>query len=185
LAETGARPSQAARLKIKDLVTANMNAPRLSMPRSAKGGTRDPDKRKAERYPVAISRELATLLKAAAKGRPSNAPLLVQKDGRAWDTSNKPSHFYRDAIRSIVAKIGLDDTFSMYSLRHTSITRMLLKGVQTAVVAKSHDTSEAMIRKHYAASILDHSDSLTRKTLPSLGPAAPAASNVVPLAKGR
>ena len=61
---------------------------------------------------------------------------------------------------------------------------MLLAGTHTAIVAKCHDTSEAMIRKHYAASILDYTDEITRKTLPSFGPALqPTASNVVPLAK--
>jgi hypothetical protein len=40
-----------------------------------------------------------------------------------------------------------------------------------------------MIRKHYAASILDYTDEITRKTLPALGPAQPAASNVVKLTK--
>jgi hypothetical protein len=41
-----------------------------------------------------------------------------------------------------------------------------------------------MIRKHYAASILDFTDEITRKTLPALGPALqPAASNVVKLTK--
>ena len=54
----------------------------------------------------------------------------------------------------------------------------------TAIVAKCHDTSEAMIRKHYAASILDFTDEITRKTLPALGPSLrPAASNVVKLTK--
>src|SRR5215831_18662335 len=75
------------------------------------------------------------------------------------------------------------DVFSLYAFRHTSNTRMLLAGTHTAIVAKCHDTSEAMIRKHYAASLLDFSDAMTRKTLPSFGPAKPAASNVVPLAK--
>jgi hypothetical protein len=61
---------------------------------------------------------------------------------------------------------------------------MLLAGTHTAIVARSHDTSEAMIRKHYAASILDYTDEITRKTLPAFGPALePAASNVIPLAK--
>jgi len=54
----------------------------------------------------------------------------------------------------------------------------LLAGTHTAIVAKAHDTSEAMIRRHYAASILDFTDEITRKTLPSFGPANPAASNV-------
>ena len=51
-----------------------------------------------------------------------------------------------------------------------AITRMLLAGTHTAIVAKCHDTCEAMIRKHYAASILDFTDEITRKTLPALGP---------------
>ena len=56
--------------------------------------------------------------------------------------------------------------------------------VQTSIVAKDHDTSEQQIRKHYAASILDFTDEITRETLPSLGPALePAASNVVKLTK--
>ena len=41
-----------------------------------------------------------------------------------------------------------------------------------------------MIRKHYAASILDFTEEITRKTLPTLGPTMPpAASNVVKLTK--
>ena len=63
-------------------------------------------------------------------------------------------------------------------------TPQCLKGVHATIVAKTHDTSEAMIRKHYAAPILDYTDEMTRKTLPSPGPAKPAAgSNVVLLAK--
>jgi integrase len=187
LAETGARPSQATRLRIRDLITTDMNAPRLMMPKSGKGGTRNPGKRKVERYPVAISPELARLLKAAAKGRPSNALLLLRTNGLGWESDiNKSNHYYGADVRRVVTKIGLDpDVYGMYAFRHTSITRMLLKGTHTAIVAKVHDTSEAMIRKHYAACILDYTDAVTRQTLPSLGPAAPAASNVVPLAKGR
>ena len=86
---------------------------------------------------------------------------------------------------SVTKQVGLDpDVYGLYAFRHTSITRMLLAGTHTAIVAKCHDTSEAMIRKHYAASILDYTDEITRKTLPALGPALqPAASNVIPLAK--
>ena len=61
---------------------------------------------------------------------------------------------------------------------------MLLAGTPAAIVAKAHDTSEAEIRRHYSASILDFSDELTRKTLPSLGPARePVADNVVALVR--
>ena len=183
LGETGARPSQAVRLKVRDLITTDMTAPRLLMPKSGKGGTRHPGQRKIERYRVSISPELAALLKTGAKGRPSNAPLLLRKDGQPWNERN-PCRDYRRAVREVVETIGLDpDVYGMYALRHTRITRMLLAGTHTAIVAKCHDTSEAMIRKHYAASILDFTDEITRKTLPSFGPAKPAASNIVPLAK--
>jgi integrase len=153
------------------------------MPKSGKGGTRHPGQRKVERYAVSISPELAALLKTAAKGRPSNAALLLRMDKQPWN-ENEPAADYRRPVRSVVEKIGLDpDVYSLYAFRHTSITRMLLKGVHTAIVAKCHDTSEQMIRKHYAASILDFTDEITRKTLPTLGPAQEAASNVIPLAK--
>lgn len=182
LGESGARPSQAVRLKIRDLITIDMAAPRLMMPKSGKGGTRQPGKRKAERYPVSISRELATLLKTAAMGRPTSAPLLLRSDGKPWSEEH-PSNDYRAGVREVVETIDLDpDVYGLYAFRHTSITRMLLAGTHTAIVAKCHDTSEAMIRKHYADKILDFTDEITRKTLPSLGPATePVVSNVVNL----
>jgi integrase len=182
LGESGARPSQAVRLRIRDLV-AHGAAPRLMMPKSGKGGTRHPEQRKLERYSVSISPELARLLKAAAKGRPSNAPLLLQKSGEPWSEID-PAGQYRRDVRAVVARIGLDpDVYGLYAFRHTSITRMLLKGTHTAIVAKAHDTSESQIRRHYAASILDYTDEITRQTLPTLGPTPPAAGNVVPMAK--
>jgi integrase len=185
LGETGARPSQAVRLRVRDLVTIDPKAPRLMMPKSGKGGTRHPGQRKVERYAVSISPELAALLEAAAKGRPSHAPLLLRKHGQLWHETDPASQYRRD-MRAIVESIGLDpDVYGPYAFRHTSITRMLLKGTHTAIVAKCHDTSEAQIRKHYAAKILDFTDEITRKTLPSLGPTQPTVGNVVPITKRR
>ena len=54
-------------------------------------------------------------------------------------------------------------------LRHSSITRQLLRGVPTRVVAASHDTSVPMIEKCYSATIGDHSDALYRDALLDLG----------------
>jgi hypothetical protein len=182
LGETGARPSQAVRLLVRDLIAGDMTAPRLMMPKSGKGGTRHPAQRKLQRYSVSISQELARLLKAAAAGRPSTAKLLLRSNGKPWNETDPNIDYSRDVVR-VVERIGLDpDVYGLYAFRHTSITRMLLKGIHTAIVAKAHDTSEEQIRKHYAASILDFTDEITRRTLPELGPAAQsAAANVVPL----
>jgi len=183
LAESGARPSQAVRLRMRNLV-ADPAAPRLMMPKSGKGGTRNPAQRKLERYSVSISPDLLALLKAAAKGRPGPAPLLLRKDGQPW-TEAAPARNYRRDVRAIVEKIGLDpDVYTMYAFRHTSITRMLLKKVHTAVVAKTHDTSEAMIRKHYVANILDFTDEITQPDLAIVRAIAGAAGRkVVTLAR--
>jgi hypothetical protein len=50
-------------------------------------------------------------------------------------------------------------------LRHSSITRQLLRGVPIRVVASSHDTSVAQIEATYSSSISDHSDALHRAAL--------------------
>ena len=48
---------------------------------------------------------------------------------------------------------GEEDAVTIYALRHTSIVRQLLGGVPTRVVAAGHDTSVAMIERHYSTHI--------------------------------
>jgi integrase len=164
LAETGARPGQAVRLQVKDL-RADPSKPRLDMPRSGKGGGRDRAKKKTKRYAVSITPALALKLGAAAKDRPSNAPLLLRGTGKLWIASRAHSLYRRD-VRAVVASIGLDpDAVTLYALRHSSITRMLLKNVPVRIIAAAHDTSIRMIEKHYSVDIDKHSDDWTRSTL--------------------
>ena len=80
LAITGARPSQAVRLRVEDLHNHPLR-PKLMMPKSAKGGGRNRSAKKTERYSVPITPQLAASLKAAAKGRADDAPLLLQSHG--------------------------------------------------------------------------------------------------------
>ena len=65
LAITGARPSQAVRLRVEDLHNHPLR-PKLMMPKSAKGGGRNRSQKKTERYSVPITVQLAARLKAAA-----------------------------------------------------------------------------------------------------------------------
>ena len=44
----------------------------------------------------------------------------------------------------------------MYALRHSSIVRMLLRNVPIRLVASLHNTSVAMIEKHYSKYITEH-----------------------------
>jgi integrase len=163
LAVSGARPSQASRLLVADLI-ADAKAPRLRMPKSGKGGSKNRLARKAQRFSVPITSALALKLKAAAKGRAPDAPLLLQADGRPW--GERPSDNYREDIRAVVTAIGEDpDTVSLYALRHSSIVRALLLNVPVRIVAASHDTSVAAIEKHYSKFILEHSDDISRRAL--------------------
>ena len=162
LAVTGARPSQASRLVVADLV-ADAKAPRLMMPKSGKGGSKNRLARKAQRFPVPITSVLAASLQAAAKDRPADAALLLQDSGETW--GERPSENYRADIRGIVTRLKLDGGVTLYSLRHSSIVRALLLNTPVRVVAASHDTSVVYIEKHYSAHILQHSDELSRRAL--------------------
>src|SRR6516164_6132316 len=61
LANTGARPSQAVRLRIEDLHDHPVR-PKLMMPKSGKGGGRNRSQKKAERYSLPITPALAAKL---------------------------------------------------------------------------------------------------------------------------
>jgi integrase len=174
LAQTGARTSQVRRLLVEDLQADWREGPRLMMPDSFKGG---PGGRKVvTKTPIPISPTLAAKLKAAAAGRLTDARLLLCVDGEPWRL-----HRHRKPFRNAVARAGLDTAHVIpYALRHSSIVRQLQRLVPVVLVAKSHDTSETMVSKHYAAFIVHHSDALVRNAL--LETAMPAVgATVVPI----
>jgi hypothetical protein len=158
LARSGARTSQVARLCADDLVA---NPPRLMMPRSGKGKSRNRAARKAQRVSVPIPETLALRLAQAAKGRADDAPLLVRSNGTLWVGIR-----FRSAVREVVASIGLDpNVVTMYALRHSSIVRQLLLNVPSRIIASTHDTSVAMIEKHYSKHIAEHADAVSRRAM--------------------
>ncbi len=177
LAITGARPSQAARLRVEDLRDHPVR-PKLAMPKSGKGGSRNRSAKKAERYSVPITVQLAAKLKQAAKGRADDAPLLLQSDGNAW--GDNPGQRYHREVDKVVTAIGLDpDEVTMYALRHSSIVRLLLQNVPIRLVASLHNTSVAMIERTYSKYITEHSDDISRRAL--LQHELPMGENVVAL----
>ena len=171
LAVTGARPVQAARLLVGDLL-----ADKLMMPRSAKGR----GQKRIERRPIPIPPTLVAKLQAAAAGRPADAPLLQRPDGAAWHSGHSDhSRPFERALKTA----GLPKVVP-YTLRHTSITRSLLRGVPTRVVADQHDTSVAMLERSYAHAIADYSETMVRQAQIEIVPSA-TGEVVVPLASRR
>jgi integrase len=165
-AETGARSSQLARM-----VVADLERDRLMVPTSRKGRGR-----KADRTPVPITPSLAARLKAAAAGRPANAPLLLRADREAWQPKIADHRLmFERAARA--ARLPAGST--TYSLRHSSVARALLRGVPVSIVSRWHDTSPAIIEAHYGRFIAHHFDEIVRGVLLDTAPAATA--DVVPL----
>lgn len=178
LAITGARPSQAVRLLVADL-DAHPVRPKLSMPKSAKGGGRNRAKKRHERYSVPITVQLAAKLKEAAKGRAEDASLFLQSDGTPW--GDNPGQTYHRQIDKVVTAIGRDPAeVTIYALRHSSIVRMLLQNVPIRLVASLHNTSVTMIERTYSKFITEHSDDISRRAL--LHSAQSTGDNVVALA---
>jgi integrase len=168
---TGARVSQLRRLQVGD-VQANRSDARLMLPSSAKG------RRKViSRRPVPIPAALALRLRQLGSGRSAQASLLLRPDGEPWGRSDHLRPFART-----IERLGLDPEVTLYSLRHSSITRALLAGVPTRVVAANHDTSVVQLERTYSKHIADHTDALTRQALLDLD--APA-DNVQMLARRR
>jgi integrase len=171
LAVTGTRISQAAKLTVADL-----EADRLLMPMSRKG----PGRRALDRRPVPIPAQLARRLQDIARDRPSDAPLLSRTSGREgpWRTSD---HFR--LFHAAVQAAGLDPgTVTVSALRHSSITRMLLKGIPTRLVGDVHDTSVQQIEKTYSKYISHHGDAALRAGMLDLS-VEPAAGNVVAIGR--
>ena len=173
-AEVGARSSQLARLTVGDL-----EGDRLMVPASHKGR----GDRKADRTPVPITSALAARLKAVAAGRPASAPLLLRPDGAPWQPRIAD---HRRGWRQAVRAAGLPAGATIYSLRHSSIARALLRGVPVAIVSRWHDTSPPIVEAHYGRFVKHHYDEIVRGALLDTAPAPRRAkrsrpANVVPL----
>ncbi|MBR0975235.1 site-specific integrase [Bradyrhizobium japonicum] len=159
LAITGARPSQVIRLLVADLHD-HPTKPKLSMPRSGKGGSKNRAARRVERFSVPITPALAVKLREATKGRADDAPLLLQSDGTRWP--DNPGQTYHRQIDKVVKAIGAGPETTAYALRHSSIVRRLLQRAPVRLVAALHDTSVKMIEMHYSRYITEHADDHAR-----------------------
>jgi hypothetical protein len=146
--------------------------------KTAKGGGRNRAEKKLQRYPVPITSTLCARLKQSAKGRADDAPLLLRADGRPWNEIN-PHGDYRSSWIWIVKAVGLAPDATSYLFRHSSIARMLMRGLHTKLVADLHDTSEQMIRQHYGKYLVEHSDEIARAALLQDEPVA----NVIPIGR--
>ncbi|WP_144186410.1 tyrosine-type recombinase/integrase [Elioraea rosea] len=183
LAGTGCRFGQAAKLTVADVQVAQA---RIMVPASAKG------RAGRSKPPIAIpvGSDVIDALRPAMAGRGGHEPLLMrwlhkrapvtpQNAGRIeWIRDRRePWRVGADMARpwdEAIAAARLPAGIVPYALRHTSIVRALTKGLPLRLVAAMHDTSVAMIEKHYAAYIVDATEELMRNAITPLAPTQPA-----------
>jgi integrase len=166
LAQTGARFSQAARIKVADLKLGP--EPIIMMPVSRKG-RRNPNK--PDHVPVPVGADLIELLKPRLIGRVGNERLLMHwtlrqvagddEIGRSrrwvkdrlvpWTSASQ----MRDLWAKAISQADIQSKPQPYRLRDASIIWGLRAGNPVRLVAALHDTSSEMIEKHYSQHISD------------------------------
>ncbi|TCN25884.1 tyrosine-type recombinase/integrase [Sinorhizobium americanum] len=182
LAATGARFSQIARMRVGDV---QRSQGRLLVPvsRKGKGG-------KSGSTPVPVGKDVLDALLPSTTGRKNDEPLLerwrhkqVTGEIGKWEKTDRgawhsPSELQRtwDAMRE---RAGMPDVIP-YALRHSSIVRGIRANLPIRLVAALHDTSVAMIERHYGRFIADGLDELAARAVVPLVP-QDSGARVVPL----
>lgn len=172
LAATGARFSQIVRMRIADV---QPKLGRLMVPTSRKGRSRD------QGYTaVQVGQDVLSALQSVIEGRSFDAPLLERWryrqtsptqweriDRRAWTNSSEMKRWWTDVVEAA----GLSGVIP-YALRHSSIVRGIRCGLPIRLVAALHDTSVAMIERHYARWITESLDDVAARAVVPLAAAA-------------
>lgn len=187
MSATGARFSQLMRLTVSDVQAAHG---RLMVPSSRKGR----GKKKTTHIPVRVGSDVIEALRPALHDRRPDEPLLLRwRHRQEKDPSNKGRPKWVRENRGpwtnaaeltrpwleILAEAGLPQSVVPYALRHSSIVRQLRKALPVQLVAKAHDTSAAIIERHYAAAIVDALDDLSAAAVIPLVPER--TDNVLPM----
>jgi integrase len=167
LAATGARFGQINRMTVGDLQPEQK---RLMVPVSRKGrGTKN-----ISRIGVRVGDDVLDALGQAVAGRKGPDPLLLrprwkQISPTKWEqTGRAPWLSASELLRPwalILARAELPADVVPYALRHSSIVRGLRAGLPIRLVAALHDTSSAMIERHYAAYIVDALDEVAARAV--------------------
>lgn len=166
LAATGARFSQIARMTVGDVQAAQG---RLMVPQSFKGR-----KRTLSHIRVAVGADTLGVLVPVTEKRPSSAPLLEhwrhkQTGPMQWERVDRGPWASSSAMlrpfQRAVEEAGLPASTIPYALRHSSIVRGLRAGLPIRLVAALHDTSVAMIERHYSRHITEGLDELVARAV--------------------
>ena len=93
---------------------------------------------------IKLPEEHVSFFREQAKGKTPAAPLFSREDGSAWNADA-----WKKPIKEAVRAARLPEGATAYALRHSTITDLIVGGLDTMTVAKLSGTSLAMIDRHY------------------------------------
>lgn len=125
------RPGALARLTVGRLDSRNSL---LSVGRDKAGSNRT----------LPLPEPTLRVFEAAAKDKPRNAFLFQRANGKRWDKDS-----WKGPVKDAVIAAGLPPEATIYTVRHSVITDLVVGGLDLATVAKLAGTSLLMIDKHY------------------------------------
>lgn len=118
--------------------------------------------------PIVVSRPAAAPLLERWRHKQTGPAVWVRSSRGPWQTASELSRFWK----KVVEKAGLPDVVP-YALRHSSIVRGIRVGLPIRLVAALHDTSVAMIERHYSRWITEGLDELAAKAIvPLISPSS-------------
>lgn len=134
---TGARTSELAKARVGDfmrhsgMIVLRTHKRQMTM--------KNPVSRR-----IQLTGRALAIVEQRCEGRKANDPIFTDPKGRAWNRYRLDYRFKK--VRELA---GVRDEITIYSFRHTWISRMVLGHVNIAVIAKMAGTSISMIEKVY------------------------------------
>lgn len=93
---------------------------------------------------ITLPTDAAALFSAQAAGKLPGAPLFMRNNGKPWDKES-----WKKPIAKAVAAAGLPKGATAYTLRHSTITDLVMAGPPLLTIAQIAGTSIEMIQQHY------------------------------------
>ncbi|MDC8753860.1 tyrosine-type recombinase/integrase [Erythrobacter sp. sf7] len=101
------------------------------------------DKAKGKRR-IVLPSAAAKLFDKQVKGKKPSEPIFLTSTGKAWDRNT-----WGDAIERAATAARLPKGTTAYTLRHATITDLVIAGLPLLTIAQISGTSAQMIERHY------------------------------------
>lgn len=93
---------------------------------------------------IQLPTEVAKLLSSQSANKLPSAPLFMRANGKAWDKNS-----WKLPIAEAVAAAALPGNATAYTLRHSTITDLVIAKLPLLTIAQISGTSAEMIERHY------------------------------------